>query len=195
MNKDEARKQLTETLKEVKKVKELKTLESTDTTTEPTVKKVLETTEPTVKEVSIETKEQKKVLIVLCVVLTIVAVCLVFAIVYNVKSMMIDNRVKQLSDVEKYMTELDERKVGKVVVHLDGKNYKDLDKLKGKVKAGDELSCTITYDNDTKTTKKVVIFNATDKKQKHVKYLDKGSYGYIYLPITDTESVEEATQK
>lgn len=188
MNKDEARKQLTETLKEVKKVKELKTLES-DTTTEPTVKEV---SIDTVREVH---KRKPNIgLNILCCA-TVIVICLVFAIAYKVTEIRIENRVKQLSNVEKYMTELDERKVGKVVVHVDGKDYKDLDKLKGKIKAGDELSCTITYDNDTKTTKHVVVFNATDKKQTHVKYLDKGSYGYIYLPITDTESVEEATQK
>lgn len=190
MNKEEARKQLTDTLKEVEKTKELET--EVDEMLEPNMTKE---PKPTVKDVSIDTKETKKVPVALCFVLTAVAVCLVFAIVYNVKSAMIDNRVKQLSDVEKYMTELDERKVGKVVVHLDGKNYKDLDKLQGKVKAGDELSCTITYDNDTKTTKKVVVFNATDKKQTHVKYLDKGSYGYIYLPVSTEKESVEATQK
>ena len=69
--------------------------------------------------------------------------------------------------------------------------YSDLDKLIGKVKAGDSLECVITYDNDTSTSKKAVVFNALDKKAKHVTHEDKGdNIIYLYLPVNKEESTE-----
>ena len=133
----------------------------------------------------------------LMVVLLIVVIITLFCTTYLIVSHRIDKKVNEMSDMTNYVTEMDERKIGKIEVYLDGKKYSDLDKLIGKVKAGDSLDCVITYDNDTTTNKKAVVFNASDKKAKHVTHEDKGdNIIYLYLPANPANPAnkEESTE-
>ena len=127
----------------------------------------------------------------LMMLLLLVAIIALFCITYIIVSHRIDKKVNEMSDMTKYVTEMDERKIGKIEVYLDGNKYSDLDKLIDKVKAGDSLECVITYNNDTSTSKKAVVFNALDKKAKHVTHEDKGdNIIYLYLPVNKEESTE-----
>lgn len=126
-------------------------------------------------------------------ILLVIAVIALFCATYLIVSHRIDKKVENMSDMTSYVTEMDERKIGKIEVYLDGEKYSDLDKLIGKVKAGDSLDCVITYDNDTTTNKKAVVFNAFDKKATHVTHEDKGdNIIYLYLPDSNNgESTEK----
>ena len=54
----------------------------------------------------------------LMMLLLLVAVIALFCITYIIVSHRIDKKVNEMSDMTKYVTEMDERKIGKIEVYL-----------------------------------------------------------------------------
>lgn len=124
------------------------------------------------------------------ILVCVAAVIALFCCTYFFNSYRLSKKVDNMSDMSGYVTELDERNSGTVVIHYNNKDYDNLDDLKGLLKAGDSVTCTITYDNKTTSTKTVAVFNSTNKKDTHVRYMDKGSFGYLYMPVGEEKAEE-----
>lgn len=124
-------------------------------------------------------KKKNLILIVACIVFIII----VFCVTYFIKNEQLNNKIDELSDMTNYVTELDEFVVKSVDCYYKGEKYTNLNDLKGVVKSGDIVQCTVTYDNDKTKIKKAYVSINTDTKETNVLYEDKEDFGQILLPV------------